>query len=246
MRRKVPVRATWREVAWKAGGGLPNRRDGTAGRLVVAGGLALGLAWGGFRFQMEIPEVDRGDPPAWIEIPPAQVAQRTSVGSIRERGQERSGNSPKATSVAPPQEQFSTESVESPAEPSSISGEPSSTDRSEGEPRSGDPAGGKSDALAGEGSGPIEVSGVPGSVRPVLPVYPPRAERMGLESRVVALVTTDSSGKVVDFRLEKSGGREFDHSVRQAVVATRFVVPRSPDGRARAVAFRLPYEFKLP
>jgi len=94
-------------------------------------------------------------------------------------------------------------------------------------------------------SGPVAVSGVPASVSPVVPRYPARAEELGLEARVVALVTTDSLGRVVDFRVERSGGREFDLSVRQAVLSTRFQVPRGPDGRARAVIFRLPYEFRL-
>jgi TonB family protein len=67
---------------------------------------------------------------------------------------------------------------------------------------------------------------------------------MGLESKVVALVTTDTSGNVVDFRIERSGGRDFDESVRRAALATRFTVPVR-DGRARAVAFRLPYSFRL-
>lgn len=92
--------------------------------------------------------------------------------------------------------------------------------------------------------GPVMLSGVPGTTNPVVPRYPPRAEAKGLEASVVALVTTDTSGNVVAFRIEKSGGREFDESVRRAALSTRFTVPRR-EGRAQAVAFRLPYSFRL-
>lgn len=94
-------------------------------------------------------------------------------------------------------------------------------------------------------AGPVQMASVPASTRPVVPVYPPRAEAAGIEAGVVAIVTTDTTGKVVEFRVERSGGREFDQAVRAAVMSTRFVVPRGGDGRGRAVAFRLPYDFRL-
>lgn len=84
----------------------------------------------------------------------------------------------------------------------------------------------------------------PASVHPVAPRYPPHAEARGLEATVVALVTTDTSGKVVDVRIERSGGRDFDESVRRAALSTRYAVP-SRNGRPQAVAFRMPYEFRL-
>lgn len=93
-------------------------------------------------------------------------------------------------------------------------------------------------------AGPLLVAVVPASVRPVVPRYPPRAEEMGIEAEVVVLVTTDVSGNVVDLRIEKSGGRDFDESVRRAVLSTRFVVPVR-DGKAQAIAFRMPYRFRL-
>ena len=61
---------------------------------------------------------------------------------------------------------------------------------------------------------------------------------------MVALVTTDASGNVVDLRIEKSGGRDFDESVRRAVLSTKFVVPLR-GGEGQAIAFRLPYRFRL-
>lgn len=93
-------------------------------------------------------------------------------------------------------------------------------------------------------AGPVLVAEAPASVRPVVPRYPPRAEEMGIEAEVVVLVTTDVSGNVVDLRIEKSGGRDFDESVRRAVLSTRFVVPVR-DGKAQAIAFRMPYRFRL-
>jgi len=93
-------------------------------------------------------------------------------------------------------------------------------------------------------AGPVLVDAAPASVRPVVPRYPPRAEAAGVEATVVALVTTDAAGNVVDLRIERSGGRDFDESVRRAVLATRFVVPVR-DGAGQAIAFRLPYRFRL-
>ena len=92
--------------------------------------------------------------------------------------------------------------------------------------------------------GPVLVDAAPASVRPVVPRYPPRAEEMGIEASVVALVTTDASGNVVDLRIEESGGRDFDESVRRAVLSTKFVVPLR-GGEGQAIAFRLPYRFRL-
>lgn len=93
-------------------------------------------------------------------------------------------------------------------------------------------------------AGPVSVPGVPASVAPLLPGYPARAEAEGREGTVVALVVTDTLGRVVDLRIEKSAGRDFDESVRRAALSSRFVVPRR-DGKALAVAFRLPYRFRL-
>lgn len=100
------------------------------------------------------------------------------------------------------------------------------------------------------GSGPSSGPGtdtlgeVPASAHPVAPRYPARAEARGLEARVVALVATDTLGNVVSIRIERSGGPEFDESVRQALRSTRYTVPVR-EGRRRPVAFRLPYEFRL-
>jgi TonB family protein len=93
-------------------------------------------------------------------------------------------------------------------------------------------------------AGPVSISGVPASVAPLLPGYPTRAEAEGREGTVVALVVTDTLGQVVDLRIEKSAGRDFDESVRRAALASRFVVPRR-EGKALAVAFRMPYRFRL-
>lgn len=93
-------------------------------------------------------------------------------------------------------------------------------------------------------AGPLVLGSVPASTKAVVPRYPPSAEASGLEANVLALVTTDTAGNVVDFRIERSGGREFDESVRRAALSTRFKVPVK-EGRPRAVAFRLPYSFRL-
>jgi len=101
-----------------------------------------------------------------------------------------------------------------------------------------------SSSPSGESSGPVAIQGVPASVAPLLPGYPVRAEAEGREGTVVALVVTDTSGRVVELRIEKSAGRDFDESVRRAALASRFLVPRR-NGKAVAVAFRMPYRFRL-
>jgi TonB family protein len=94
------------------------------------------------------------------------------------------------------------------------------------------------------GDGPLSLGSVPGSASAIIPIYPARAEAEGREGTVVALVTTDTLGRVVDWKIEKSAGREFDESVRRAVLSTRYQVPVR-DGRPQAVVFRLPYRFRL-
>lgn len=241
MRRSVPSRDAWESVAW----GLPARSSSGAtgarsGWLVAGSLLALVVAgfWRAGRTDSVVPSEDA---PVWMELPPPVEQAVASPSPL-----------PPTDAIRPPEPQ---------AEPAPLAPVP-------GSPVNPDPAFGLDDAVETGGlevatgstlakepdsvvrayqapAGPVQVASVPASVRPVVPVYPRRAEEAGIESRVVAIVTTDTTGNVVDFRVEKSGGRDFDHSVRNAAMATRFVVPRGPDGRARAVAFRLSYDFRL-
>ncbi len=206
-----------------------------AGALLVVVSAAI---WQGFQTEVD---TNAQEVPVWLELPPPPMAQ----------------------TVAPPPSPSPPVGVIRPPEPAPLPLAPVPET-----PANPDPAFGLDDAVETGGldvaagatlaeepdpvvrppqppAGPVHVASVPASARPVVPVYPPRAEAAGIEAAVVALVTTDTTGNVVDFRVERSGGREFDQAVRTAVMATRFVVPRGPDGRARAVAFRLPYDFRL-
>lgn len=236
-RRRIPSESAWGDVAWAWP--APRRRVGDL--LVVPAGVSL-LAMG-----IGLLVVLRGAPPppddtvVWIEEPPAVAS-----------------SSPPDEPPPPPEPEVAPPLAAQPPAPETV--------QPVAEPAV-DPAFGLDDAVATGGmevatgstlaraaepvvraptppAGPVLVEGPPASVRPVVPKYPPRAEQAGIEATVVALVTTDASGNVVDLRIERSGGRDFDESVRRAVLATRFVVPVR-DGVGQAIAFRLPYRFRL-
>lgn len=238
-RRRIPSEESLASVSWSWSPAGPVGGD----RLVVpaaASFVAMGL---GLLVLFRAQPTTREHTVVWIEEPPPAVV-RTPVEEPPP---------PPARNEPPP-----------PLAPSAP--EPLEAVRPEAQPAA-DPAFGLDDAVAtgalsvATGStlgkaadpvvgapdppaGPVLVDAAPASIRPVVPRYPPRAEEMGIEASVVALVTTDASGNVVDLRIEKSGGREFDESVRRAVLSTKFVVPVR-EGRGQAIAFRLPYRFRL-
>lgn len=244
LRRRVPALEAWESVGWgepaRQGAGLAGVRSGW----LVAGSLMALVAAGIWRAAGTDSVVIREDAPVWMELPPPPVEQAVPSPPPPPP--------PPREVVRPPEPQ---------AAPAPLAPVPDA-------PVDPDPAFGLDDVAQTGGmavaagatlakepdpvvrsprvpSGPVQVASVPASVRPVVPVYPRRAEEAGIESRVVAIVTTDTTGNVVEFKVERTGGRDFDRSVRDAVMATRFVVPRGSDGRARAVAFRLPYDFRL-
>lgn len=241
VRRRVPSEIALAEVSWAWS--VPPRKSGDL--LVVPAGVSLLAVGLGLLVLWRPPAAVREPTVVWIEEPPPP-AVRTPVEEA----------------VPPPHAL---------PEPSAVPRTPSAAIPLESVQPSAapapDPAFGLDDAVETGGmavasgstlakaqdpvvrvqeppAGPVLVEAVPASVRPVVPRYPPRAEEMGIEADVVALVTTDASGNVVDLRIERSGGRDFDESVRRAVLSTRFVVPLR-DGRAQAIAFRLPYRFRL-
>lgn len=239
LRRRVPAGDTWVLVSWRVPQALPVGAGNLHG-WICAGALAAGLALGLARLGMTESVPSREDSPLWMELPPvAPEAGPPPPPPPRVR-------EPVAAPQAAPVPSAATPDV--PANP--------------------DPAFGLDDAAATGGMavatgsslmrepdpvvrspqpppGPVLLAAVPASVRPVVPVYPPRAEELGLEARVVAVVATDTAGHVLEVRIERSGGRDFDASVRRAILSTRFQVPRRGDGSGQAVAFRLPYDFRL-
>ena len=54
------------------------------------------------------------------------------------------------------------------------------------------------------------------------PNYPPTALLMGLVARVETSITLDTNGKIYAVSILKTGGPEFDDSVRAAIYRSRF------------------------
>lgn len=241
LRRRAPSAADWGEVSWQS---VPAAKGGAASWCVLAaaGGAVVLMGYAAFRLVLTESVASEREAPVWIEMPPEP-----------------------AEAISPPQPpppipERRSEPVQ-PSVPTPLRAAPDAAPAD-------DPAFGLDDAVATGGlavatgttlakepdpvvrapeppPGPVALSSVPASVRAVVPVYPRRAEERGLEARVVALVTTDTSGNVVSVGIERSGGRGFDESVRRAILATRFELPRGGDGRARAATFRMPYDFRL-
>ena len=59
-------------------------------------------------------------------------------------------------------------------------------------------------------------------VSQAMPVYPDWALDQGVEAVVQALITLDEKGKVTEVRFLRSGGKDFDESVRRSVYASIF------------------------
>ena len=76
------------------------------------------------------------------------------------------------------------------------------------------------------------------------PEYPERALDYGIEGTVVALITIDTTGRVIKAKIEKSGGRDFDRAVLESARSTVFQPPMRQGRRIKA-RFRRPYEFRL-
>lgn len=243
LRRRVPAGDTWVLVSWRVPQALPVGAGNLHG-WICAGALVAGLALGLARLGMTESVPSREDSPLWMELPPVAPEAESS---------------PPPPSPTPPPVPEPTPTPL--AAPVPLAPTPDA-------PVNLDPAFGLDDAAATGGMavasgsslmrepdpvvrtpqpppGPVLLATVPASVRPVVPIYPPRAEELGLEARVVAVVATDTAGHVLEVRIERSGGRDFDASVRRAILSTRFQVPRRADGSGQAVAFRLPYDFRL-
>jgi len=59
-------------------------------------------------------------------------------------------------------------------------------------------------------------------VTQAMPVYPDWALDQGVEAVVQALITLDEKGKVTEVRFLRSGGKDFDESVRRSIYASVF------------------------
>jgi len=78
----------------------------------------------------------------------------------------------------------------------------------------------------------------------VEPGYPNIEKRAGRQAKVLAEVTIDSKGNVLEVKFPKSAGVYFDTAVREALMSSIFV-PGYIDKEAVAVRVLVPYTFNL-
>lgn len=242
MRRRIPLPGAWESVAWEGAPRPASPSRGVGVGWLVAGSLLVLVVAGIWRAARTDSVVPSRDAPVWMELPPLPVEQAVASPPPV----------PPTDAVLPPEPLAAPAPLasvpEAPAHPDPAFGLDDAVEAGGMAVAAGATLAKESDPVARAqeaAAGPVTVASVPASLRPVVPVYPRRAEAMGIEATVVAVVTTDTTGNVVDFRVERSGGRDFDGAVREAVMATRYLVPRGSDGRAKAVAFRMPYDFRL-
>lgn len=91
---------------------------------------------------------------------------------------------------------------------------------------------------------PILINQYPAFVKAVPPVYPGWAEEQGVEASVVLTVTIDEGGRVMDSKVKKGAGRDFDRNALDAIRKTVFQ-PYIKDGRKLPAVFDFTFEYRL-
>jgi periplasmic protein TonB len=238
-RRTRPDSKRWSSLEWSWNHAQPPRSR-TTWIAIVSGGLVALSLMAGLQILLRHDSPPLPSAPEWVEMEPPRKSQALPVPR---------SETTRPTAVAAASREAVPRTSELPTPPQTL-GDPTPSDNGSMTTAQGTAQGTTVEELPPAPiapqapTGPVSISGVPASVAPLLPGYPARAEAEGREGTVVALVVTDTLGRVVDLRIEKSAGRDFDESVRRAALASRFVVPRR-DGKALAVAFRMPYRFRL-
>jgi protein TonB len=90
---------------------------------------------------------------------------------------------------------------------------------------------------------PIQVD-VQAQVSGPIPGYPPKEFDRGIETTVIVEITIDANGLVTRVDIVKSGGSNFDASVKKSVWASRFTAPVI-GGKKVPARFKRPYEFRI-
>ena len=93
-------------------------------------------------------------------------------------------------------------------------------------------------------SAPIQSSFDAMVVDDVMPVYPEWALDQGVQAVVEVMVTLDEKGKISEIQFIRSGGKDFDESVRRSLKATRFK-PLIDQGKPVSCRFRKKYNFEI-
>lgn len=84
----------------------------------------------------------------------------------------------------------------------------------------------------------------PAFLRKIEPVYPRSEQRAGSQAYVLAEVTIDDKGKVLEVKIAKSAGMHFDNAVIEALNKSVFV-PGYIGKEAVAVRVLVPFRFNL-
>jgi protein TonB len=91
---------------------------------------------------------------------------------------------------------------------------------------------------------PMLLDQEPQALDKVVPAYPAWAEEQGVTSRVLVMVTIDAEGKVVDARIERTGGKDFDEAALAAAKRTRYKA-YVEGGKPLPAKFVVAYQFVL-
>lgn len=85
---------------------------------------------------------------------------------------------------------------------------------------------------------------MPGFLQKIEAVYPASERRAGIQANVLAEVTINAQGGVLDVRILKSGGATFDDAVKQALQKSTFT-PGMIDNKPVGTRFQVPFRFNL-
>ncbi len=84
----------------------------------------------------------------------------------------------------------------------------------------------------------------PAFLRKIDPVYPASEQRSGSQAFVLAEITLDGEGKLLDVKILKSAGSQFDEAVKEAIRQSAFQ-PGYIESKPVAVRVQIPFRFKL-
>lgn len=88
------------------------------------------------------------------------------------------------------------------------------------------------------------VTRLPQFLRRIEPVYPEDQRAVGQEAMVLVELVIDTRGRILETRIVKSAGKEFDKAVMLALEQSLFS-PAYIDDREVVVRFQIPFRFQL-
>ena len=84
----------------------------------------------------------------------------------------------------------------------------------------------------------------PAFLNKIEPKYPATEQRSGIQAYVLAEITLDGEGKLLDINIKKSAGKYFDNAVVEAIKQSSFT-PGYIEKQGVAVRVLVPFRFKL-